>query len=1853
MYQSACWLGVWLLVGLHAVCGQRLGEITFHADMNNFGIKEDVDPSISVYTLNATSNGDEITYAILNSNTFELKRSWDGKVYLIKTLDYENILDREVTATVVARNERRNTELSREIRVIILDANDNDPKFASDTYSKSLPENTPVGTTVLSPKDKFYIEDVDGVNKVLTVTCDPSRAAAQHTDACNFFELVGFNRSNNYWYGWLVLIQPIDYEVRSQFQVPIVAFDGENNPLNTVEITVINIQDTPPRWIKAQDITVIEEKVVGTLIGDVLAIDGDVEERRPIFYEIIDTVGIGHTLFRIDNGTGQIFNTVVVDRESPNFLQGYVDLNIRARERDPLTGELGDATINSTTTQIRITVEDINDNKPQFEQDEYITSLREDAPNDTPLNLLIPCRDPDQGINNNFIFTLSAYNAEFKLSDPGNQSESAFAQIRVKDTSLIDYEEAQKQYVFFLQAQEFLTAERYRSETKVIVNIIDVNDNSPKFIQSTYVKSILETSPPGFSIETISATDPDSGDLGKTGIVYGMTGDGKNLFQLDARSGLVTVADCSTPGSGNCIDFDKKRQYVLTVTARDENGRGRAGTTTLTINILDVNDNAPVFVNQNYTSYIEENKRKPNPEVIVSALDKDTVGGTLAYSVIADQTGIWAVNSSGYIYANRDVIYTDTPGNVGFFVFQVQVTDGVFSPVSNVKIFVVDINDNTPLFPPAIYETTISESTPGGTSVITVSATDGDSPTTDNGVIDYTVLSGTDGKFIITRTTGLITTTPDSTFDYDVKKRYVLLVLARDRGTPPLNSTKQVFVNIRDVNNKDPYFVQSTMQAEVYENVVIGYSVITVVGRDPDANAVLNYFFVEPKTAFSPLGNNVDRNVYDFTNLFRVEQSTGIVRTNSSLDRDLTSVLTYSLIVVDVSASPPQTGSGTLIITVLEYNDQAPYFLPFTNQTIDEEQPFGTFVMVLQARDQDDAIAEYQIIDNPNQFFDINFQTGTVSIARRIDFEVIESTYFTAMVFDTGIPRLSASTTVYFTINNINDNSPKFQQSSYITRIPEHSLPGTFVIQVSATDIDKGDYGVVRYTLGEPSSYFEIDNITGDINVKAGANLDRETIGDVNIQVTAYDSPNTPDISIRRFATTTVYVYLDDINDNKPRFSQAQYSTTIVETIPMGTSILQVRASDLDLGLNALIAFEKIPGSGDINELFRVSRRSGAIEIQQSLLRNSGVYTFNVTATDMDGNGPFTAMAGVKITVLQATNSYPEWRTPPFANMSINVLESQYLGMLVYDVHASDSDRGVNGMVDYGFYHNGVYTTATPEFMINSITGVIRAQRVYDREEVDRYVLLLSAKDRGTPSLESTRFLTVVILDVNDNPPVFPVDALGETIDIEVQVPENANIGTLITRLLATDRDFEAEAVKIYYYIISGNEGNKFFLNKTTGELFLSNPLDRETKSIFLLDIQATNNVSDYSVITNRRRRAADPSIVTVKILVGDTNDAKPTFTKVLYSGCVSTRSAIGQSIIKVQAIDVDSTDIKYSITTGNSEALFVIDEITGIISNRVLMSNTNNQVYNLQVQARDSNLQDNANVQIFVTQPENGVTLVITQPASEVRLFKEQIQKLLESFTDANNQPIFTFVCFNSISDHVLSSGDTSSQWADAVISTGCATCGFNGGAGVYSGSQLLYQLQILQSQNSDGFDLLYINDLKLATDKEDQFDRTPTLVVMILIIVLLVVGLIFLIIACYCIRKSTSNEQKTALLETRTEERFEQPPQQNVNPMYDNYAYQPETVTYAKVVKKHQEPERPKYPEPELQLEFQPEYIEEPEPIIVDEVLTTEYVPQDPSPRSSEIPSEMRIETTIDDNDGGRASPEEPAGYRIETSY
>lgn len=1763
------------------------GEFLFTKYMQDYNLYENTPLGPLNYSLQTTGASGQVLYN-LNVNVKDVFRvdANTGAVSLIRQIDRED--EPTIKVTFVAQDTGNNQviEIRREYEISVRDVNDNPPTFANSTMKTSVREDAPVGTTVYADLSVF---DVDYTNSQINVTCDPSiTSAPQYKDSCNKFKLNVIGNSNKDWRGYVTLAQPLDYEVQAVYQIPVVAFDGLLTTINSIEVTVINVQDTPPRFIHAESATVNEGIPAGSYIEYVEAVDGDRVNSRPIRYELL----FANPLVRLDPVSGNITTNVTFDRESPELIIGYIDLGIKARELiNATTGLLGNDPLTTAYTTIRITVQDINDNSPTFSVTNFNVSIAEDIPNDTQLpNIILTVTDPDLGDNAYFVFELSTYNAEFKVSPPSGQGQTT-ASILVKNTNLINYETGPRQYVFDVIARETKTPERRFGQARITVNILDVNNNLPVFHPPNYNVSILETSPGGFIVVTVTANDPDSGILGKDGIRFGLIGDGSNLFKIDSVSGVVTVANCATPGCCSCIDYEKKSRYDLTVTAQDTNGTGQAVTSNLIIYIGDVNDNSPMFSTKNYVSYIEELKTVPNPQVVVAATDPDHVGGPISYSLI-DATLKWQMDpNTGNITAKAPILYDDAPAENGSFVLTVQATDGKYTDTGTVRIYVIDINNNAPKFEVSDYHERIDEKTRGSVFVLKVRAVDKDSPTSDAGKIDYSIDTGAFGKFVIDSTTGEIFTSFDATFDFDVKNQYVMQVLARDRGRPQLTGTSIVTIDITDANNKDPYFVPSTMRAEVYENVAIGYSILRVTSQDPDDNSILRHYFVEPKSAINPDGVQVDRNIYDYSGLFTVDPVTGQVLTNASLDRDKASVVTLTVIVQDINATPVQTGTGTVIINILEYNDQPPEFLPHGNITIDEERPIGTFVMALLARDKNDAIAEYSLPYNPQNYFAIGFQTGVLSVASRIDFEKIEQTYFRALVYDTGVPRLSATTIVYVTIRNINDNLPIFTQTLYSNRILEMSPPGTYVTRVTAIDADKGDYGVVRYQVLDYR--FLINDTTGDIIVAPGAVLDREATPQIEIQVQAYDSPL--DASVRKFSTVRVYISLDDINDNPPRFSQSNYVATIIETVPVGIQVLQVFASDADIGYNAEIAYRISNNSGDPNGFFSIAPKSGRIRVEKSLLRNAGIYRFVVTAQDEDGNGPYTHTAYVEITVLEATNSPPRWVIPPIQNMTISVLESQYLGMIVYDVHAEDVDRGDNGVIDYYFYVNGNNIDHTDEFYINPITGVITARVVLDREQRSRYVLLLLARDRGTPTpLESSIYITIKIIDVNDNIPKFPTREDGSTIPYDFVIGENARVNdTVGTPLVATDLD---EDPKIYYYIIGGDGVGKFVLNKNTGQLTVASTLDSETKNVYFLDVQATNNVSDYSVVTNRRKRALSPDIVRVNINIRNTNDAPPVFEKSSYTGCISTRAPIGQSIVTVYAKDQDSFGgVKYSIQSGNTDNGLEIGDNTGILYNRKLMADFIGRgvtQFDLVVSATDNQLTDTTKVMVFVTQLGNEVEVFITQPPIEVRQFVDQIKSTFESLTNNDGSRVFKFVCISAVKDHVTSADQQNSYGSNVYLSAVCDNC-YGRQNHILTSAELLGVLGVQKTKNPDPFDLLYIKSMAVASDEPTYLDETPAMTVMIIVAILFFLIILFVIIACYCIIKSQQKNRKD--LEHKRISRSYPAPAEGLYPLYDNRGYEadepqrgyiseePPENMYAKVQKTFVDT-RPRQPEPEL---------------------------------------------------------------------
>ncbi|XP_046569688.1 cadherin-87A-like isoform X3 [Haliotis rubra] len=1756
-----------LLLGVIGTClGQKRPPV-FTSNMNGLQISESTEVGTEVYRLSATGV-EPIEYdmkadmLIVNSTT--------GVVTLTRTVDYE-LGEKKFTVRVSAIDGDGLVETVWPT-IEVVDANDNAPYFLRDTYRQTIPEDFSIGTDVIS---NLRAEDKDFKGGLIVVTCEPNATLAnpnsteityaEYVEACNTFQPFVMETNNKNWLGRIKLLKGLDYETRSTYQLPLITTDGRMSRMQSFEIILSDVNDTPPRFSYVPENVPIQENIpIGTVIGSVTANDGDTTNPRPIRYNVTrcptdsSSRNDAEDMFTVNFINGSISTKTNIDRESASVIRG-LKLCIKAQEVIDITTtpiEIGDNNETTAVALIRIDVQDLNDQTPSFSNANYNTSIYEDIPNGTAVpGIALTITDLDGYPANSYDVRLVNFQDVFAVF-PVNGSGRNIGGIKVIDTSKIDYESGNRLFELRIIAYENKFAEGgfqpNTGSTKVSIHVLDVNDNTPRFSQIVYNTSVMENDVGYFPIISyIQASDPDSGSMGTTGIIYRLLGSESERFKIEPLGGSVQVrvSPCDTPGQGDCINYERRRRYDFTIVATDENESplGRRGTAQLVIHVIDVNDVAPVFTLNSYVGDIKEGERLLVNEVRVKAEDTDSVG-TITYTLATSPgSQYWNIHPvTGLVTATEAIFRRFTPGDQGWFQLIVLANDTVNRVQTDVRINVIDQNNFAPRFILPMYYTAIPEETRGGFFVVRVEATDQDSSRSVNGRVEYSIEEGAQDKFVMDN--GSIHTSTNAAFDYDIQNQYMLRVLARDGGNPQKTGTISVTISIIDENNKLPYFTSLVQFAEISENAQKGEYVTTILAKDPDKDAKLNFSLVEEIKAISPDGLNVDPNVYYFKDLFQLDSTSGVVRVNATrLDRDLTSVITYTMTVTDVSQTGrPQTGTpGILIIRIREYNDQSPAFLQSRyDLVVEEEQSIGTFITALVAQDADDAIARYDIVEREQNLFSIISETGVLTVRNRIDYERIEQTQFTVRAFDSGVPQRSGTAQVFVTIVNTNDNSPIPSQNTYQVNVAENATGGTSLLQVFARDIDKGDYGNVRFELPKDITRFTIDPFSGVMSMAPGVRLDREVEPIIATRVNVYDSPN--DETVRRRYSVPVYVSVLDINDNYPVFSSNEYlSAEIIESIDIGAPIFQVFATDRDFGLNAQIVFRKVAGSGDPDGLFGVRPQSGQILVERSLRGRIGVHTFNVSATDRNG-GPdgLKGYSRIVITVVESLNSAPVWIIPANDNMTIEVLESQYLGLLVFDAHADDNNSGRNGIVEYYFQDGSAIVSNTGEFSINRVTGVIRAEIVYDRETVDRYTLHLIAKDMGVVSLRSERHLYVKIADVNDNVPEFP-SRNGKTIPMNILLWENTTVGAAIGQVRATDRDMELHTT-IYYYVVAGGDG-KFVVDQNTGFIRLSQAVDREIKSIYSFDIRATNDNIDYLLLTNRV--AIDTSIITVRVTLRDVNDNAPVFvgfnsldeTNKHYFGFISMYAPFDQRIFQVTATDADaagSAAITYSIISGNEDGFFAVDVI-GRVANRRLLTNVIIRIYSLTIQAFDGQIASTAPAFVFVTNAGNHVKMVINLQTSEVEIFRSQIISLLMSLPGISHAGIV------SITNH-MGGQVVDARRSDVTVVAAAAVP--TGGYTLLSTSQLLLILQEKRRASVAVFDSIYVESIGPAGAAPTWLDRTPVLAVAIIVILLLLMALLLLLFCCCCIK---SYEKKplapaTYLIPEKDEKK--------INPVYDN---------------------------------------------------------------------------------------------------
>ncbi|XP_067673633.1 cadherin-23-like isoform X2 [Haliotis asinina] len=1407
------------------------------------------------------------------------------------------------------------SEVPARLTLFIRDVNDVRPQFKDMPYKATINESEPAGSVVFTGVSATDPDNGRGGTIQYSMETD---AQAADEDYRTTFQIDQYS-------GVIKITRPLDYEKHNFYQFKIKAVDGwglEGEPADFV-VTVLDVQDTKPYFINlpysGEDTKVDENVTVGTAILQVSGLDGDRGIPNNLTYRFVSG---DFQNFDLDPHSGWITVKHPLDRDSQNVRNrgGVYAFYVEAAEVIPPGQVNTDQT--TETTLVTITVRDVNDNDPVFSQPSYNASILENMQN-VPITFqgeVMRVSDADEGTNSHFALYIQKDGLPYQdfMPLPSEVYSESTVLIRVNNSQELDYEK-NHQLVFEVVARELDTLAMRSSTATVTVNIEDMNDNAPVFANETYLVTLKENTPIETSVAVISATDEDSGIFGT--VRYTIRG-GNNRFRIGLESGVIYV-------SGD-LDRETTDEYYLTAEAKD--GGGLRTPVEVKVVIEDVNDNAPMFRRQAYEATVRERDADFLRPLIVEALDDDealTNNSKVRYRIDSVPTGLESNFSidevTGRIWVQDPLDFEKLDpmlkGKVAMQVMAYDLGEPQQNSTVRVDITVEDMNDNAPIFEQNYYTISVPENSTQGSVLLNVTATDMDIGSPNNEFI-YRIETGAMDKFRIDFQTGSVYVETGAKLDREEKDVYIMNVSAIDKGTPPQTGRCVVIINLTDVNDKLPVFTPESQSRMVMENLLVGTTVLTYNATDADIDSVLEYSVLKSLTkAYNDRNDEVDVQTNNITEYFDVFPNNGTVYVASPLDRESAERVVIKILVRDINAWEPvdQTATATLTVTLEDYNDNPPLFLPTPTYSanISEGQDVDSEALRVETVDPDKNQQVTYTINDRFDAFKIDSRTGIIRLKRKLNREARSSLQFTVIATDNGVPAQSSSAVVFVTVLDMNDNSPVFLPHNRTVRVSEDANIGHVVVTLDAVDADVGDFGKVFYLLDGVNNdgTFVINKSSGEITVDKP--LDREFQDEYTLVVVARDNQKEP--QDQRSNRTSIIIQIDDVNDNAPQFAVIG-SQSIPESSPLGSSVYQVVATDSDAGDNGTVVYSLGTDSNATNnrneDLFGINAVTGIISVQADLHNTVGVRYVTVNARDM-GSPQRSNSTRLFLEVLDVNDDAPRFVVPDPDNPVVLIKEDQPVGTHIITLRARDDDFGRNGEV--------VYTLVKTEsrldwqkFHVDRLTGNLTNREVLDRETHESYELLVRATDRGVPRNYSTDLtLTVRVMDVNDEQPKF--DRSLYPTPYPVAVAEESDSACAAGSVgIAKDNDINLNYTIICYYIFAEEIQGAFTLNKT-GELCLKKKLDRERLSSTSLIIQASpfcyEDIKPKTFVRPgpgeepQGYDSSDLTLLWVNVSITDINDNPPQFNKKDMVLGVTRSTQFGQMIfeLKNEVTDKDS----------------------------------------------------------------------------------------------------------------------------------------------------------------------------------------------------------------------------------------------------------------------------------------------------------------------------------------------------------
>ncbi|XP_037003705.2 protocadherin-17 isoform X3 [Artibeus jamaicensis] len=556
------------------------------------------------------------------------------------------------------------------------------------------------------------------------------------------------------------------------------------------------------------------------------------------------------------------------------------------------------------------------------------------------------------------------------------------------------------------------------------VEIQDINDNSPSFPSDQIEMDISENAAPGTRFPLTSAHDPDAGENGLR--TYLLTRDDHGLFALDVKS----------RGDGTkfpelviqkALDREQQNHHTLVLTALDGGEPPRSATVQINVKVIDSNDNSPVFEAPSYLVEVPENSPLGTVVIDLNATDADEgPNGEVLYSFssyVPDRVReLFSIDpKTGLIRVKGNLDYEEN----GMLEIDVQARDLGPNPIPahcKVTVKLIDRNDNAPSIGfVSVRQGALSEAAPPGTVIALVRVTDRDSGK--NGQLQCRVLGGGGpaGAGALGGSGGSVpfkleenydnfyTVVTDRPLDRETQDEYNVTIVARDGGSPPLNSTKSFSVKILDENDNPPRFTKGLYVLQVHENNIPGEYLGSVLAQDPDLgqNGTVSYSILP-----SHIG---DVSIYTYVS---VNPTNGAIYALRSFNYEQTKAFEFKVLAKDSGAPAHLESNATVRVTVLDVNDNAPVIVLPTlqNDTAELQVPrnagLGYLVSTVRALDSDfgeSGRLTYEIVDgNDDHLFEIDPSSGEIRTLHPFWEDVTPVVELVVKVTDHGKPTLSA-----------------------------------------------------------------------------------------------------------------------------------------------------------------------------------------------------------------------------------------------------------------------------------------------------------------------------------------------------------------------------------------------------------------------------------------------------------------------------------------------------------------------------------------------------------------------------------------------------------------------------------------------------------------------------------------------------------------------------------------------------------------------------------------------------------------------------------------------------------------------------